>query len=222
MTLHGGPISPFVRKAGIAIIEKGMEAQVRFVRSFTAMLKANSELQQLNPLSKIPTLVTSRGVALFDSDVICEYVDSAHPPATLFPASGEERWQALRWNALGSGALDTLVLWRFECNRPSTQQSPEALETFATKIEAVLRLIEREMPVIEAAHFGIGHIPIGCMYGYLDFRFPSIDWRAAHPRSADWFSDFTQRPSAIRTTPYEQGTAHVPTHLWPSPQEART
>ncbi len=215
MVLHGGPLSPFVRKVGICIIEKGLEGQVRRNRAPTAMAKANLELLRHNPLGKIPTLVTADGVALFDSDVICEYLDATFPPCWLWPAAGGDHWSALRWNALGTGALDALVLWRFERNRPPPQQMAEVLRAYETKMQAVLELIEQEIPALAANPFGIGHIPIGCLFGYLDFRFPDLDWRGTHPRSAAWFRDFMQRPSFLRTLPYE-GACPVGDHLWPA------
>jgi glutathione S-transferase len=217
MILHGGPVSPFVRKVGICLIEKGLENQVRRQRSPTAMVKANVDLLAYNPLSKIPTLVTSDGDTLFDSDVICEYLDTTFPPSTLCPAAGKERWSALRWNALGSGALDSLVLWRFERNRPPTHQMPEVLRAYEIKMQAVLALVEKEMPALESTAYGLGHIAIGCVFGYMDFRFPNLDWHAGHPRSAAWFRDFfMQRPSSRRTIPYE-GACPSDDHLWPTP-----
>lgn len=203
MILHGGPISPFVRKVGICILEKKLEAEVDCVRSFTAMAKANSELLRYNPLSKIPTFIAPDHGALFDSDVICEYLDSSFPPATLFPQSGAARWQALRWNALGSGALDALVLWRFERNRPEAKQSAEVLQAYRIKYDAWIAQLEEEIPALSATAYGIGHIAMGCVFGYLDFRFADLDWRPPHPRCAAWFNEFMQRPSAQKTVPYE-------------------
>ena len=215
MALHGGPISPFVRKVGICILEKGLEHEVTCVRSFTAMTKANVELLQHNPLSKIPTLVTPGIGSLFDSDVICEYLDSNFPPTTLFPQSGAARWQALRWNALGSGVLDALVLWRLERNRPEAQQSVEVLKAYEVKYNAWMPQLEAEIAALEATAYGIGHIAIGCVFGYLDFRFQDLDWRRNHPRCAAWFSEFMKRPAAQRTVPYEGSPPPGPyRHLW--------
>jgi glutathione S-transferase len=202
MRLHGGPLSPFVRKVGICVLEKGIEQRVERLRSPTAMLKANESLMHLNPLSKIPTLETGTHV-LFDSDVICEFLDAAFPTPLLFPAVGDERWRALRWNALASGALDMLVLWRFELNRPEQQQSPTALQVYEQKCSATLARIETEMPALQASGFGIGHVAMGCVFGYLDFRFASLGWRKGRPQSAAWFEQFMLRPSAQATMPYE-------------------
>lgn len=203
MRLHGGPLSPFVRKVGIVLIEKGLAEQVEFIRSPAAMMKANVSLMKLNPLSKIPVLEIGEQ-ALFDSDVICEYLDTQYPQPSLLPASGAARWQALRWNALASGALDALVLWRFELNRATSQQSSATLQTYAEKLHATLALIEAESNVWQSTAFGIAQIAMGCLFGYLDFRFTALDWRAAQPRCATWYAAFMQRASARATIPYEQ------------------
>jgi len=217
MVLRGGPISPFVRKVSICVLEKGLESEVDRVRSLTAIGTPNAELQRFNPLSKIPTLITAEGAALFDSDVICEYLDTIHPPMTMYPASGPLRWKALRWCALGSGMLDLLVLLRTERNRPRPQQMQTILDAQAIKINAALDLIEAEMREIQATPFAIGHIALGCALGYLDFRFADVDWRGSRPRARLWFAGFVRRPSVLRTQPYEGEPPLWSTpHFWES------
>ena len=201
MKLHWGPISPFVRKVMITAHETGLSDRITLVRSLVAMNAANADVMLHNPLSKIPTLVTDDGAALFDSDVICEYLDSLHTGPKLIPAESTARWQTLRWNAFGSGALDALVLWRNERMRPQAHQSVPTLQTYALKINASLEWAEREMAALQATRFGLGHIAMGCMFGYLDARFADLDWRAAHPQSAQWFETFMQRESAKLTDP---------------------
>jgi glutathione S-transferase len=154
-----------------------------------------------NPLGKIPTLVTDEGGVLFDSIVICEYLDSLHAGATLFPLPGEARWQALRWHALGDGMLDSLILWRNEREQPATQRNPDWLSAFDLKIRNALEAIEREVPELERSPFGIGHITLGCALGYLDYRFAGLDWRNGRKRAAAWFQDLSQRPSMQLTRP---------------------
>jgi glutathione S-transferase len=200
MKLHWGPNSPFVRKVMITAHETGLAARITLVRSLVAMNQANPAVLRDNPLGKIPTLVTDDGQALFDSDVICGYLDSLHTGARLIPHEGEARWQVLRWNALGSGALDALVLWRNERMRPEPHRSQETLTAYGQKMVATLQWVEAQVPALEAAPFSLGHIAIGCMFGYLDLRFAdALDWRAARSRSAAWFQRFAERPSARQT-----------------------
>jgi glutathione S-transferase len=192
-------MSPFVRKVMVAAHEAGVADRIELVRSPVAMNKVNAAVMRDNPLSKIPTLVTDEGMALFDSDVICEYLDSLHAGQKLIPTSGNARWVALRWNALGSGMIDALVLWRNERMRPEGHRSVETLEAYAQKCVATLDWVEREIPALEKAAFGLGHISIGCMFGYLDLRFADMTWRDARPASERWFAAFSRRPSALHT-----------------------
>lgn len=211
LQLHGGPISPFVRKVGLTILEKGIEKGVECVRSPTAMLEPNLKLMPYNPLSKIPTLILEDGSALYDSDVICDYLDFRFPTPRLFPPR-EQSWRARTWNALASGGLDALVLWRFERMRTPVQQNARLLEAYAFKLSAILERMEKEIEMLERAPFGIGHIAFGSFFGYLDFRFADIEWRTGHVHCAAWFQVFMNRSAAQRTVPYE-GKA-PPNHLW--------
>jgi glutathione S-transferase len=199
----------------MCIIEKGIESRVQCVRSVTAIATPNIELQRFNPLSKIPTLITAEGLALFDSDVICEYLDTEYPPATLYPARGPTRWLTLRWCALGSGILDALVLWRTERNRPPAQQMPTILGALDVKVNAALDLIEYELPAIQASGVDISHVAIACALGYLDFRFSDINWRSSRPRARAWLEEFSQRPAFRRTLPYEVSSpSEAEPHFW--------
>lgn len=204
MKLFGGPISPFVRKVSMALIAKGLESQVERVRALTAMVQANATLMQFNPLSKIPVLLGLDGGPLFDSDVICEYLDAEFPALPrLMPASGAARYQALVQTALASGTLEALVLWRFERNRPVAQQSTPTLATYEQKVRCCLKRFEQLMPQLAREPARLPQLTLGCVYGYLDFRFADFDWRTGHAESARWYADFQRRDAAQRTMPYD-------------------
>lgn len=201
MKLHWSPRSPYVRKVMVCAYELGLAERIERIRSVVAMSRPNAAVMRDNPLGKIPTLLTDEGRALFDSIVICEYLDSLHAGPKLFPPPGEGRWRALRWHALGDGVLDTLILWRNERGQPAAQQNPDWLSAFDLKIRNALAVIEREIPDLERSPLGIGHIALGCALGYLDYRFADLDWRDGHERSAAWFQDLSQRPSMQLTRP---------------------
>ncbi|MGF6525136.1 glutathione S-transferase [Variovorax sp. PvP013] len=192
MTLHWSPKSPYVRKVMVCAHELGIVERLALVRSVAAMLKPNPAIMADNPLSKIPTLVRADGPPLFDSAVICEYLD-AQAGGSLFPAGGEARWDALRRHALGDGLLDALILWRNE--RERAQPLPALIDAFELKTHAVLALLEREAAAPGAASIDIGDVAVGCALGYLDYRFGALDWRAASPRLAAWFEVLRARPS---------------------------
>ena len=201
MILHWSPRSPFVRKVMVCAYECGLVDRLEKVRSVTHMLEPNPRLMQLNPWNKIPTMVTDQGQVLFDSDVICEYLDSMHAGTPLHPVEPALRWQALRWRAFGSEMLDVLILWRNERGRPPAQQLSQLLEVFGAKMNAGLAMLEKEASVFRGAPFNIGHVAMGCALGYVDFRFPDLNWRAGHPQLSAWQAEFERRPSARHTRP---------------------
>jgi glutathione S-transferase len=200
LTLHWSPKSPYVRKVMVCAHELGLAPQLKLVRSVAAMLQPNPAIMADNPLSKIPTLVREDGSALFDSAVICEYLN-ALACGTLFPAQGERRWQALRWHAFGDGLLDALILWRNEREREVPLQ--RLLEAFELKTSASLRMLDAEAATLAAEPFSIGQVTVGCAVGYLDYRFDAFGWRAQAPRLAHWFDALCERHSFQVTRPVE-------------------
>jgi len=183
--------------------EVGLAGRIETVRTLVAMTQANRDLMRINPLGKIPTLITDDGMVLFDSTVICEYLDSLHGRAKLFPQQPERRWQALRWHALGDNMLDNLVLWRSETQRPKPQQSPETLASLELKLRNSLGYLDDEAAALGAASLSIGHVAIGVALGYIDFRFPELGWRDENKKIAAWYETFSKRPSIRDTLPVD-------------------
>lgn len=199
MNLHWSPRSPFVRKVMVALHETGLAHRVATVRTVVAVTEPHAVLQRDNPLSKIPTLVLDDGSALYDSRVICEYLDTLHDGPKLCPPAGELRWQVLRQQALADGLLDLFIIWRQERSRTLQQQSEAHLSAYRAKVGAVLNVMEREVPYLRAVPFSVAHIGTGCALSYADFRFPDLSWRSGHPSLASWHEEFESRPSVKAT-----------------------
>lgn len=204
MKLFWSSRSPFVRKVMVFAHECGLAGRIECTRTPVAMNKPNTDLLKINPTGKIPTLLLDDGSALYDSTVICEYLDSLHEGAKLFPASGSSRWTALRRHALGNNLLDNLMLWRNEQLRPQTQQSPETLAAFETKVRNAVTALDREADDISSTAVSIGHVAIACALSYADFRFSHLGWRTGNERVTRWFDGFTQRPSMVNTAHVDQ------------------
>jgi len=202
MKLHWSPRSPYVRKVMVVAHELGLADRIDCVRTQAATTKPSAELMLDNPLSKIPTLVLGDGTAIYDSPVICEYLDRLDGASRLFPSRSDERIKALRRQALADGMMDFLILWRGELSRPPEQRSPAHLATYPLKLKAALATLERETADLEQSAWSIGHIAIGCALSYLDFRFAEQNWRQGHPRLSAWYAGFAERPAA-------RATAHV-------------
>lgn len=196
MKLHWSPRSPFVRKVMIVAHELGIAGGLQLVRSRAAMAEVNAALSLDNPLNKLPTLVLEDGRALYDSRVICDYLDRS---GRLHRLGSPARIDALRRQALGDGLVDLLVLWRNERERPFERQSPPHLAAWEAKVVQTLDRLEAEAPDFAALPFDIGHVSIGCALGYVDFRFSTLNWRKGRRALADWAAAFEARPSAEAT-----------------------
>ncbi len=203
MKLHWSPRSPYARKVMVFAHEAGLAGRIETVRTLVSMTAPNRELMRVNPLAKIPTLITDDGTVLFDSTVICEYLDGLHGGGKLFPADPARRWPALRWHALGSNMLDNLVPWRNERLRPQAQQSPETIAAFDLKIRNAVGVLDAETAALGKAAVGVGHVAIGVALGYIDFRFSDLGWRDGNPRIAAWYEAFAKRPSMSNTVPVD-------------------
>jgi glutathione S-transferase len=193
MKLHWSPRSPFVRKVMIVAHELGLADRLDCTRTVAATTKPHDVLMKDNPLSKLPTLVLADGTVIYDSPVICEYFDSLHDGRKLFPAAMPERLTALRWQALGDGMLDFLLLWRNELTRPA--QSEPHLNSYRIKRGKTLESLEAEAAKLESTPFSIGHIAVGVALSYIDFRFEGDPWRQQHPKLAAWHKNIAARPS---------------------------
>ncbi len=201
MKLFFNPASPFVRKVRVAARETGQDKKIEEISSAVSPVKANTDLAKANPLVKIPTLVTDDGMSLFDSPVICEYLDSLHSGRKLFPAAGAARWSALRLQAVGDGILDAGILCRYEMMlRPQERQWSDWVAGQKDKWHAGLNLLEQEARTLDGEPT-IGSITVGCALGWLDFRYGDDDWRKGRPQLTRWYEQFSARPSMQATVP---------------------
>jgi glutathione S-transferase len=188
--------SPFVRKVMACAIARDLVERIELIP--TVANQSPPALLAANPLSKVPCMVTADGVALFDSPVICEYMDGLEGTLQLFPGHGGARLRALILQALGDGIMDAAVLRRGESLRPAEAARAANMARQKAAIDRSLMVLEGEPP---HQSVDIGSIAIGCALGYLDFRFPGDAWQTAHPRLAAWFAAFSGHPCMSRTVP---------------------
>jgi len=201
MKLYISLASPFARKARVVARETGLASRIEEVVAAVSPVKANVEVGRSNPLMKVPTLVLDDGSALFDSPVICEYLDSLHPGRKLFPSSGDARWTALKLQAVGDGILDAGILTRYETVlRPKELQWADWMKGQREKWHTALDFLERSAAVL-AGEPTIGSITAACALGWLDFRYGDDDWRPSRPALARWYETFSARESMRATVP---------------------
>ena len=200
MKLRYSPTSPYVRKVTITAIEKGLDNRIE--RLPTNVWEATTDISRDNPLGKVPALLTDDVGVLYDSPVICEYLDSLTPTPRLFPAAGPLRWQALRQQALADGLLDAGVACLLEGRRPDGERSTGWIARQSTAARRALDAMEADAPSL-AQGVTIGHIATACALGWLLFRQPIEDWRSGRRRLTAWYEEFLARPSMQETLPHE-------------------
>jgi glutathione S-transferase len=202
MKLIGALTSPYVRKVRIVMAEKKLDFQfvLEDVWGTDALLKSN-------PLGKVPCLVMEGGEAVFDSRVIVEYLDTLSPVGKLIPPPGRERIEVRTWEALADGILDAAILARLEANwagRQEGERSKAWIDRQMSRVHGSVKAISQglgEKPWCSGIHFTLADVAVGCALGYLDFRFPHIDWRADHPNLAKYNEKLAARQSFIDTLP---------------------
>jgi glutathione S-transferase len=197
MKLFYSATSPFVRKVMVCAITRGLDGLITKVS--TNPHTSPPELLAANPLSKVPCLVTNDGLALFDSPVICEYLDSVGDEPALFPRAGTgERWIAVKLQALGDGMMDAAVLRRGLQALPQQASIDGLMARQAAAVANSLSLLEREPP---HRALDIGSISVACALGYLDFRFAHEPWRETCPKLSAWFDHISGEAGIAQTVP---------------------
>jgi glutathione S-transferase len=209
MKLIGSLTSPFVRKVRIVAAEKHIDYE------FVVDVPWNEDTQvpDFNPLGKVPVWVLDDGKSLFDSRVIVEYLDSVSPAGHVMPKDARPRIAVKRWEALADGVCDAAALVFVEKKRPVSQQSPEWIRRQMGKVQGGLKAMSDELDQSQATQkaaqetwctgevFTLADIAVGCALGYLEFRFPDLDWRRTHPNLSELYDRLLRRPTFKDTMP---------------------
>ncbi|HTO48276.1 MAG TPA: glutathione S-transferase [Burkholderiales bacterium] len=200
LKLVGSRASPFARKARIVAAEKRIE----FTWEIQNPWASDSTVSELNPLGKVPVLVLDDGTALYDSRVICEFLDGVSPIGKLIPAGNRERIEVRRWEALADGVVDAAALARTESQRPAHERSASWTERQMKKVTRGLDALESQLG---ARAFCCGNtltladIAVGACLGWLDFRYPKLGWRDDRPNLERLAAKLAERPSFADTVP---------------------
>lgn len=196
------PNSPFARKVRVVAIETGQSEAIAWtVVDLGGSIPA---LEAINPMGQVPAIVTDDGEALYDSAVICEYLDARHDGPKLIPAAGEARWQVLRLQALGDGLGAASAALAGERRRPEERRFEPFSDNQSGKIARALARLEQDLTVLEGA-LTIAPIAAACAMGYMELRDCAPGWRDRHPALAGWYDRFAKRPSMRATAPPPAG-----------------
>ena len=203
MKLIGSATSPYVRKVRIVMAEKKLDYQ--FV--LEDVWSANTAISLSNPLGKVPCLIMEAGEAIFDSRVIVEYLDTLSPVGKLLPTQGRERAEVKTWEALADGVMDAALLARLEATwsgRSDEQRCSAWIARQMEKIDTALNVMSKglgDKAYCSGVHFSLSDVAVGSVLGYLDFRFPEVQWRDTRPQLARLYEKLALRPSFAETQP---------------------
>jgi glutathione S-transferase len=200
MKLYYSATSPYVRKCLVSAHELGLRERIELLPATPHPVNRDRALVVRNPLGKVPTLLTDDGEVLYDSRVICEYLN-ALGDRHLLPTKPAARWAIYRDEALADGILDAAVLVRYETfARPESLRWKDWIDGQMDKVTCGLAEIEQRADSFDQ-RVDFGTIAIGCALGYLDFRFAPLGWKNSYPRTAAWFERFAARESMLATRP---------------------
>lgn len=203
MRLLYAPTSPYVRKVMVSAHLLGLADRIEWLDSAAHPIERDTRIAAHNPMAKVPTLILADGCALYDSRVICEYLDSLVPAYGLFPKTEPVKWRALTRQALGDGLLDAALLARYERSaRPADKQWDAWRDSQLVKVGACLDVIEQQAESLATRGLTIGEVTLACGLGYLDFRFADLGWRTTHPKAAHWNSQVQALPALQVTLPH--------------------
>ncbi len=198
MKLYSSPTSPFVRKVRIAVEELELQGLVEEIA--TDYNNPGEDFLHANPLGQIPALVTEKGETLPGSNLIIEYLQTRGHSLESLPR-GSKRHAAMRRVTLADGITEAAVSILLESRRPSAKQYAPWTERKKVAVLRGLAALEAEVGELSAETATIVEIAVGATLGYLDFRFEKIAWRTSCPGLAEWYAEFSQRPSMLRTVP---------------------
>ena len=197
MKLLYSKTSPYSRKVRLVIHEKRLNQVVTCVACNP--FENTPDLEASNPLGKVPTLVLDDGSPLYDSPVICEYLDTL-TAGRLIPESGLERWTVLRWQALCDGILDAAYNIVMERRRSAEEQSADWITQWETQIRRSLDVVQESLDTLPG-RVSLAQLSLGSSLAYLDFRLSELGWRDQHPELTAWHEDFSRRDAMQSTQP---------------------
>jgi glutathione S-transferase len=201
MKLHHSPTSPYVRKVMIVLHEIGLADRVALTTNPSTPMAESPTLTAANPLGRVPCLEREDGPAIFDSRVICRYLDSLHAGRKLYPV-GEALWTTLTLEALADGMLDSAVSCIYEARlRPKQLRYQPWVDAQKGKIRRGLDALEAGWTAHLSGPMDAGAIAVAAALGYLDFRYGDMAWREGRPRLAAWHAGFAARDSYQATQP---------------------
>jgi glutathione S-transferase len=199
MKLLYSPTSPYVRKVMVCAHELGLADRLEIIPK--DVWDPSVDISDVNPLGKVPSLILDDGHVLFDSPVICEYLDDMFAESVLFPKAGKARWKALYFQALADGILDAGVARLLEGRRDPAEQSEKWKERYLRAVTRAIDTLENEADILIGGPLTIGQVSVACAMGYVNFRMSDLALFKNCPKLSAWYEVFSKRASMVATEP---------------------
>jgi glutathione S-transferase len=200
MRLFYAPASPYARIVRVALLETGLDGQVR--KQEVTLRDPASALLPFNPVGRVPTLELGDGTILTESLLILSYLDTLHAGPPLLPRDGSDRWRTLAEMGIATGMLEGIVTWSRGLRHPENERSPSVIALETTRVNRTADVLERAVAAgAYAGPISASQIVLGCALGWIDPRHPIWHWRDERPALAAWFNPIAARPSFEQTAP---------------------
>ena len=201
MRLLGTTRSPYVRKVRVFAAETGFIDRIKLDLHSVHLAAFSPDVSALNPLGRVPTLVSDDGRVFRDSLVIGVYLAMEAGRDDLWPTDQDTLLKVMNTHAVATGLLDILILRLVELGKPEGRVWPEVISATALKIGTVLDHFETNIGELAAEGRTLGTFSVAVALDYLDFRFHDIDWRGPRQKLAEWHRTISDWP-AMRDQPF--------------------
>ncbi len=184
--------SPYARKVRVIALEKNIPLEL----IDEDLQKKSPRLLEANPLGKVPTLILDDGAAVYDSPVICRYLDHLHEEDIMIPRQKEERLEVLKWEAFADDLMTTAVNLYMEKVRHPQDFNKDFCGVLENNVHLAYAFIEKNLSKLK--QFNLASIAVVSAIGYVHFRLPHLKAQGALAR---WYEEMSQRPSMSQTVP---------------------
>ncbi|MHA1113568.1 MAG: glutathione S-transferase family protein [Alphaproteobacteria bacterium] len=200
MKLYYIPTSPYARVVRAMAIETGLDSRMKLIE--TTIRDPESALLSLNPVGRVPTLVTEGGLVFGETLIICSYLDGQHDRRRMIPLEIPDHWEVLHLAGIAIGLLDGIVTYTRETRRPEEKRWDDILQFERARMDRCLSdFQERIADGLFDDRANLAEIILGCALGFAELRLPEIDWRRGRPDLSRWYDDFAARPTMQKTAP---------------------
>lgn len=201
--------SPYVRRVAVSLQMLGL----RFEHRPLSVFRHYDQFRKINPVVRVPTLVSGDGVVLADSTLILDHAEALASPRSLMPADPAARLQALHVLGLALAAADKSVALFYERNLrpPEKQHEPWAgrvTEQVRAAYAALDQHFQQHPPAAQGDTLDQPALSTAVFWHFTQHALPGVVTPADHPALAA-LSDLAEALPAFRAAPHGEGTVQA-------------